>query len=144
MSLDSEHNKQNFPFHIFFYQDSIKIILPAAKCRTKGLTVIGTDWSFCPESTCGPVAPSLSSDFQQSQTSCGQFFQLPFLDRQSIISPSETRASDLTVVLLQASDGWYWKWLSKWRRKGEELGITEVGDLSVQELQVGSYQSNYC
>ena len=37
---------------------------------------------------------------------------------------------------IQASDGWYWKWLSKWRRKGEEIGITEAGELSQVELQV--------
>ena len=37
---------------------------------------------------------------------------------------------------MQASDGWYWKWLSKWRRKGQEIGITEQGTLSSMEIQV--------
>ena len=40
------------------------------------------------------------------------------------------------ILFFQASDGWYWKWLSKWRRRGEELGITEQGDLSKEELEV--------
>jgi len=40
------------------------------------------------------------------------------------------------IVEFKASDGWYWKWLSKWRRKGEEIGITEQGELSHMEIQV--------
>ena len=43
----------------------------------------------------------------------------------------------------QASDGWYWKWLSKWRRKGEEIGITEQGELSHMEIQVSPSKENF-
>lgn len=41
-----------------------------------------------------------------------------------------------SIQNVQASDGWYWKWLSKWRRKGQEIGITEQGRLSTMEIQL--------
>ena len=41
---------------------------------------------------------------------------------------------------MQASDGWYWKWLAKWRRKGEEIGIKEQGQLTHEELKVSKIQ----
>ncbi len=37
---------------------------------------------------------------------------------------------------MQASDGWYWKWLAKWRRKGEEIGVREMGELTQKEREV--------
>merc|ERR1719270_2850851 len=40
------------------------------------------------------------------------------------------------IAEFKASDGWYWKWLSKWRRKGQEIGITEQGKLSSMEIQL--------
>ena len=42
----------------------------------------------------------------------------------------------------QASDGWYWKWLAKWRRKGEEIGVKEQGQLTQQELKVSLITSH--
>ena len=39
-------------------------------------------------------------------------------------------------IYVQASDGWYWKWLAKWRRKGEEIGVRELGELTQKEREV--------
>ncbi len=42
----------------------------------------------------------------------------------------------ILFVCDQASDGWYWKWLAKWRRKGEEIGVRELGELTQKEREV--------
>ena len=128
LSLDSE--KHRTLFMSFF---SSRLFFRLGRPKLKGGR-IGRDWSFCPDWTSHLHFLLRTS---KSQT------KFHFLRNKSW-SINQTAWPGSQLCLLQASDGWYWKWLSKWRRKGEELGITEVGSLSAQELQVGSYHSNYC
>ena len=136
LSLDSEKHRKLF---MSFF--SLRLFFRLGRPELKGGR-IGRDWSFCPDWTSQPVTFTFfwgQVKVRQSSISWGTN------PDPSIRRPSEAPArSESQLCLLQASDGWYWKWLSKWRRKGEELGITEVGSLSAQELQVGSYHSNYC